>query len=320
MNNINDYRRAAEKYLANCRADGLSARTLENYADHLDAYAEFCRENDISPADPASALDWKIIMHESGMKNSSVAVYMRDVRRFFCWATMSPVCDIDAEPVTDGMIPKVKRQAYDKLLSEDDIISVLSGEKQENSRKSHMWARNNAMVVLFLESAVRVSELTALTPADLDFDRGIIQVRHGKGDKMRYVTFPALAQQAVLEYLDSGIRPFDLPDTAPLFGAVSKDRPEWHALDRHEATKLVNRHVKAVTGRDDIRAHALRHASASAMLTMDMPKEQIQALLGHSSIQTTERYIGLLRPEAAAVAGTDMFSALERRAMVREVS
>ena len=319
MNNMTDYRRAVEKYLANCRADNLSPCTLENYAVHLDAYAVFCEENEISPADPASALDWKIIMHESGMKNSSVAVYMRDVRRFFSWASQSPVCNIDAAPISEGMIPRVKRQAYDKLLSEEDIISVLAGEKQENSRRSPMWPRNNAMVVLFLETAMRVSELTALTPADLDYDRGIIQIRHGKGDKMRYVTFPDLAQQAVLDYLDSGIRPFDLPDTAPLFGAVSKDRPDWHALDRHEATKLVNRHVKAVTGRDDIRAHALRHASASAMLTMEMPKEQIQALLGHSSVQTTERYIGLLRPEAAAVAGSSMFAALERKAKLREV-
>ena len=319
MNTMSDYRAAQEIYLTNGRADGLSPRTLENYRDHVSAYLDFCRENDVSPADPAAALDWKLLLHDAGLQNSSVAVYMRDVRLFFSWASASPLCAVDAEPITDGMIPKVKRQPYDKLLTEDEIVAVLAGEKQETARRSHMWARNNAMAVLFLESAMRVSELTALTPEDLDYDRGVILVRHGKGDKLRFVTFPALAQQAVLDYLDSGIRPANLPDSAPLFGAQSKDRPDWHALDRHEATKIVNRHVKAVTGRDDIRAHALRHASASAMLTMDMPKEQIQALLGHSSVQTTERYIGLLRPEAAAVAGADMFSALERKAKLREV-
>lgn len=319
MNTITDFRRAADLYLSNCRADGLSPRTLENYRDHISAYAEFCRENDLSPADPAAAMDWKLLLHDAGLQNSSMAVYLRDVRRFFAWASASPLCDIDAAPVSEGMIPRVKRQPYDKLMTEDQIVSVLAGEKIETSRRSHMWARNSAMAVLFLESAMRVSELTSLTPADLDFDRGVILVRHGKGDKLRFVTFPALAQQAVREYLASGIRPAGLPDSAPLFGARSKDRPDWHALDRHEATKIVNRHVKAVTGRDDIRAHALRHASASAMLTMDMPKEQIQALLGHSSVQTTERYIGLLRPEAAAVAGADMFSALERKTKLREV-
>ena len=319
MNTMSDIRHALGVYLSNGRADGLSPRTLENYADHVSAYADFCRENDLSPADPAAAHDWKILLHDAGLQNSSMAVYLRDVRRFFAWASASPLCDIDAAPISENMIPKVKRRPYDKLLTEDEIVSVLAGEKRDSARRSTMWPRNNAMAILFLESAVRVSELTALTPEDLDFDRGVILVRHGKGDKLRFVTFPALAQRAVREYLASGIRPAGLPNSAPLFGTTSKDNPDWHALDRHEATKLVNRHVKAVTGRDDIRAHALRHASASAMLTMDMPKEQIQALLGHSSVQTTERYIGLLRPEAAAVAGTDMFSALERKAKVREV-
>lgn len=319
MNTIHEIRAAAEIYLTNGRADGLSPRTLENYRDHVSAYLDFCRENDLSPADPAAAMDWKLLLHDGGLKNSSLAVYMRDVRLFFSWASASPLCAVDAEPIADGMIPKVKRQPYDKLLTEEEIVAVLAGEKRQNARRSPLWPRNNAMAVLFLESAMRVSELIALTPADLDYARGVILVRHGKGDKLRFVTFPALAQQAVREYLDSGIRPEGLPDSAPLFGAVSKDRPDWHALDRHEVTKLINRHVKAVTGREDIRAHALRHASASAMLTMDMPKEQIQALLGHSSVQTTERYIGLLRPAAAAVAGTDMFSALERKAKVREV-
>lgn len=319
MNRMSDIRHALGVYLSNGRADGLSPVTLKNYSDHISAYLAFCGSEGHAPADPAAVLAWKVMLHDAGLKNSTVAVYLRDVRLFFSWASASPLCHVDGNPVSDGMVPKVKRDPYDKLLSEGDILSVLAGDKRDDARRSHMWPRNNAMAVLFLESAMRVSELCAVTPADLDWDRGVIRVLHGKGDKLRYVTFPALAQRAVEEYLASGLRPAGLPDSAPLFGSVSKDRPDWHPLARRQASDLVNRHVRAITGRDDIRAHALRHASASAMLTLDMPKEQIQALLGHSSVQTTERYIGLLRPEAAAVRGTDMFSELERRAVVREV-
>lgn len=319
MNTMKEIRHAVGVYLTNCEADSLSPATLKNYGDHLNGYLRFCEDNDLPPADPAAPMAWKVLLHDAGLKNSSVAVYLRDVRSFFSWAISSPLCKVDTNPVQDGVIPKSKRRAYEKLMTEQEILSVLAGDIQDGARRSHLWARNQAMAILFVESAMRVSELCAVTPRDLDFEKQVIFVAHGKGDKSRFVPFPALAQQAVEEYLASGIRPANLPDDAPLFGAVSKQNPEWHAMDRFSATQLVNRHIKAVTGREDVRAHALRHASASAMLMVDLPKEQIQAVLGHSSIQTTERYIGMLRPEAAAVHTADVFSALERRAVVREV-
>ena len=319
MNTSRDFTHALGVYLTNCRADDLSPATITNYENHLTAYADFCAGSGLDLTDSASVMAWKLALHDAGLKNSSIAVYMRDVRLFFSWASSSPLCDIDAQPVSDGMIPKVKRQPYDKLMSEDQIVELLRGEKRDGARKTAQWTRNSAMAILFVESAVRVSELCAITPADLDWENGIIYIAHGKGDKSRWVTFPRLAQDAVSAYLDSGLRPADAPMDAPLFGTMSATHPEWHSFTRTQASDLIQRHVKAVTGRDDVRAHALRHASASAMLTLEMPKEQIQSLLGHSAIQTTERYIGMLRPKAAAVAGTDMFADLERRAAVREV-
>ncbi len=318
MNSIRDYKHAVSVYLTNCKADGLSACTLENYRSHLEGFGNFCEQNG-GEISPEMVLDWKVLLHDSGLKNSSIATYMRDVRLFFSWAVASPLCRIDENPIADNAIPKTHRDAYDKLLTEDQIMSVLAGEKKDGYRRSYLWERNNAMCILFIESAMRVSELCAVTPADLDFENNIIYVRHGKGDKARYVSFPALAQKAVEDYLNSGIRPAGLGENEPLFGTSSETNPEWHSFTRQQASSIVNRHVKAVTGRDDVRSHALRHASASAMLMVGLPKEQIQAVLGHSCIQTTERYIGMLRPEAAAVVTADAFAKLERSAVVREV-
>lgn len=314
-----EYTHAVGVYLTNCRADSMSPCTISNYAAHLTAYGDFCFSRGLSPDETEAAAAWKLSLHDGGAKNSTVAVYLRDVRVFFRWACASPLTAISNFPGIDALIPPVKRRPYEKLMTEDQIVSTLAGEKLAEYRRSPMWARNSAMAVLLLESAVRISELCALVPEDLDWERGIILIRHGKGDKLRYVAFPPLAQRAVRDYLESGLRPDGLGDLAPLFGTTSKANPEWHALTRTLASDLINRHIKAVTGRDDVRAHALRHASASAMLMEGFAKEDIQQLLGHSSLQTTERYIGLLRPEDAALRSAQKFSNLERRT-VREVS
>ena len=81
MNSIRDYKHAVSVYLTNCKADGLSACTLENYRSHLEGFGNFCEQNG-GEISPEMVLDWKVLLHDSGLKNSSIATYMRDVRLF----------------------------------------------------------------------------------------------------------------------------------------------------------------------------------------------------------------------------------------------
>lgn len=319
MLSVTAYRAAVAAYLDDRRACSLSPATLDNYARHLDAFGAFCEQIAAAPDSPVTVSAYRAHLRDAlGAAPSSIAVYLRDIRNFYTWACARTYIAISKNPVEDGMIPQVRKNPYTKLLTEEQIVTTLAGERLEDYRRSPMWPRNNAMAVFLLESACRISELCALTPEDLDWDRGISLIRHGKGDKLRYVAFPPLAQKAVEDYLSSGIRPADQPDSAPLFGTTSRENPAWHALTRTLASDLIKRHMKAVTGRDDIRPHALRHAGASAMLMEGFAKEDIQALLGHSSIQTTERYISRLRPEDAALRAAEKLGSLERRT-IREV-
>ena len=53
---------------------------------------------------------------------------------------------------------------------------------------------------------------------------------------------------------------------------------------------MIERKVKKITGMEDVRSHALRHASASFMLTNGVPIDMVQKALGHSSVANTQRY------------------------------
>jgi len=71
---------------------------------------------------------------------------------------------------------------------------------------------------------------------------------------------------------------------------------------------LCKRYIRSATGFEDARSHACRHAFASLNLTHGVPMAEIQAMLGHSSIMTTEHYAALLRPTAPTASGNKVFN------------
>lgn len=127
-------------------------------------------------------------------------------------------------------------------------------------------------MILLLTTDLRNNELLHLTPAALRWSDNQIFVSCGKSGSVRRVAFPELAQSAVRLYLSSGIRPQDLPDTAPLFGTTSKkgvfgtrERDgAWTVGSAEWLSALVMRHVKAVTGVSGVRCEDLRHIGRGA--------------------------------------------------------
>ena len=120
--------------------------------------------------------------------------------------------------------------------------------------------------------------------------------------------FPALSREAVKEYLTSGYRPSDAPESAYLFGTFADENglsngdkaQEWHEMGSNALNDVVKRYVKRVTGKE-VHAHTLRHAAASLWDDLGAPMRTIQNGLGHSSVRTTERiYVTVLNKHKAA--------------------
>ena len=134
------------------------------------------------------------------------------------------------------------------------------------------YPRNYAIVILLLTTDLRNNELLHLTPAALRWSDNQFFISCSKSGSVRRMAFPELAQSAVRLYLASGIRPQDLPDTAPLFGTTSKkgvfgirERDgAWTAGSAEWLSALVMRHVKAVTGVSGVRCEDLRHIGRGA--------------------------------------------------------
>lgn len=310
-NTIQRCEKAIKAYLSSCKANGLAEGTVANYERITKKYMDFLRDNEYEDATIASVNDWKISMAESGVKITTMNLYMGVLKSFFDWAVQMEM--IDKSPVIPVVMPSKKavnvekKKPYTKLLTANEFKAILSCGRPKGVTEIK-WKRNRAILVTFLTSGLRNSELRDLKMKDISFEKGTITVENGKGGKSRICAFPKIAQDALRDYLESGYRPNNLGEDDYVFGT---NEDGWKQFDRFTLSQLVQRNIKLITGRDDCRSHSLRHASASWMLLNGINMDNISSLLGHSSVATTAIYCERLNPSSPSDEANAMFNSFE---------
>lgn len=292
------YEQATAQYLASLKIVSNSVATYDKYAFVLADFGEYVKAHDGEQAEvePLLVVGWRNELKANrGLENNSIRHYLTLVHSFFKWAIEHKM--FAEQPVNRRDFPKKEAVEYD-LLTEQEIEKILSGATPKNSQIDTCM-RNRALVILVLTSGVRVSELIDLRVEDLDFDKHIVTVKHGKGDKKRAVTFPTIAEQVINEYLSERYGANGAPKHAFLFEHADESG-DLHQYTRQNITRLVKSYVYRLTGHKNIGTHDLRHSYASYLLTHGVPIQEIQALLGHENYSTTLIYASQLCPERVA--------------------
>lgn len=307
------YDETVNAFISNVESNGCSDETVKTYSNIFRYYRNFLMENNFEDASMSATLAWKnAISPESGKDGKKVSyvtlnMYLKILKALSDFGIEMGLCD--SPFVSEKIFPKKssvskeKNKPYDHILSKEDAVALLTAERSIYTRTSNTFLREKAEVTMLILGGARNSELRELTLADLDFQNGIAHVIHGKGDKERYIPFPKGAQDAVSNYLNSGLRPSDVPMSAPLFGTVTRDG-NWRGLERTELSELIYRYEKSILGEEKAsRSHALRHLFASLALTEGESIQNISQVLGHSDLKTTQRiYAKNLNPEVLASA------------------
>ena len=266
---------ASAAWLRDLEAQGRLSRTVEAYASTLAGFTSFFGADEDKSDIPsyAEVLLWRGNLESRGCKERTIAQYLRQLRAFFDWA-----CEhgwYQANPVLKRLIPSVSDLPPAEYVALHDwqLQRLYTFNRSQNA-KAATYPRNYAIVIMLLTTDLRNGELLHLTPADLHWSDNVIAARDGHTGEVRRVAFSDLAQSAVRIYLASGIRPQDLPDTAPLFGntapkgsfgpRASDENREWQHGSRQWLSALVESHVKAVAFTPSVRCEELRHAAAHA--------------------------------------------------------
>ena len=207
-----------------------------------------------------------------GLANASAARELSAVRAFLDWANGA-----GSTPRLRG--PKVKK-GVPRPIAPADVLA-LAEDVAEDAAEPWIGARDWALLLLLYGAGLRISEALALTGAALPFGE-TIAVR-GKRDKTRVVPLLARVRDAIEAYVQAS--PWPVTRDAPLFrgargGALSP--------------AVVRRAVRAARRRlglgERTTPHALRHSFATHLLGRGADLRQLQELLGHASLASTQIY------------------------------
>lgn len=159
------------------------------------------------------------------------------------------------------------------------------------SSRAPTGLRNRALIAVMYGAGLRLAEALALKPSDLDYDKGLVRVLHGKGDKARTVGIDEGAIGHVARWSDRRK------------GLGVKGRVLFCTLD---GGPLAPRYVRAMLQRCADRAgidkrvhpHGLRHTHAAELEQSGFTVSEIQHQLGHTSLNTTAVYLNHVSPSA----------------------
>jgi len=170
-----------------------------------------------------------------------------------------------------------------KVLSVEQIDRLLAAP----GRTDLCWRRDRALLELLYATGCRASELSNLRLRDVHLDEGFCVCR-GKGDKERMVPLGARAIAAVRDYLQHD-RPqlISRPQTAADWLLLSY---RGRRLRRERIWELLKRYVARIGAPPEISPHTLRHSFATHLVAGGADLRQVQEMLGHASITTTQIY------------------------------
>ena len=288
------------RYVAAERSKKMSEHSLKSYDLHLRRFRDYLSESNETEITPFTVIEWRSHLFESGLKQSSIHQYMTTVSRFFDWAKRMGLTE--SNPVQEEEIPRYKTDKI-QVPTKEEIYKLI--QKKPYTLTSKTPLRNYTIVAFMILTGLRSDELRELRLSDLNFSKGFVLVRCGKGGKERSVPFPARAQNIVKEYLSLGIRPAWCTDEDYLFGTgkettgAPKSNEVWHKWDASTLGRMVKSYVKKMIGKD-VHPHTLRHCAASLWYNADVSVNNIKDALGHVNPATTMRYIDLIEETKSA--------------------
>jgi integrase/recombinase XerC len=264
-----------------CRCYQRDLKGFEDFLKSSGVHVSPAGEAEIEKADRIAIRKYLGFLHRRN-KKSTIARKISTLRSFFKYLVKEKV--VPFNPAKGVSTPKVEK-SLPTTLTVDEAFRLMESPNRVSEKPveglREKGLRDRAILELLYSSGLRVSELVGLNSNQLDLDLGIVRVM-GKGRKERIVPVGMKAIEATKSYLEER-------------GMVRGDGPIFvNSLGGRLTARSVGRLIKKYTKHSGIfrkvSPHSLRHTFATHLLDAGADIREIQEMLGHSSLSTTQRY------------------------------
>ena len=279
---------ALDRFLRDLLGKNRSAGTIRAYRADLQQFISFLHDTNLVATSPlqvtrADISEYFGSLADRGLSGVSRARKLAALREYFKFLVDHG--ELAASPATGMQTPRKERSSK-TYLSSSEYTKMLS--------LAGANPRDYAILQVFLQCGLRVSELCSLTLADVDLPSRLLRVRDGKGMADRDIELEKNATTAIKSYLR--MRPAGL--SALLFLFLNR---YGEPIGERGVRKLVVKYRREAGIQKKVSCHSLRHTFATVKAEKGVSPYQLQQWLGHRSLATTQIYVHLGKQNARRV-------------------
>ncbi|HDD24109.1 MAG TPA: site-specific tyrosine recombinase XerD [Chloroflexi bacterium] len=262
---------------------GYSEHTIEAYQNDLKQFSEYVADHQIASWQEVShslLADYVLYLQDREYAPSTVNRKMASVRSFFRFLMKEGVLKEDPAAVVE--LPSVNRRLPRPLTTEEMVRLLM----QPTMLRSPIGLRDRALIELIYATGMRASEVISLDVESVDLEAKTVRCV-GKGNKERILPLYDQAVESLRDYLQEG-RKWLLNEDRPVNALFVNHlgRP----LTRQGLWLLIKEYGKAAGIQQRVSPHILRHSFATHLLDGGAGLREVQELLGHASIASTQIY------------------------------
>ncbi|MCP4420533.1 MAG: tyrosine recombinase [Chloroflexi bacterium] len=271
-----------------------SNNTIAAYKNDLGQFMSYLQTNRLRDASDWQSIDSEIVngyvtyMKEQSYASSSVARKVAAVKSFFNYLDSNDL--IEENPTINIDSPKVKKR-LPKTLTTKEVARLLEAPSEKKSPKN---LRDMALLNMLYSTGMRVTEVVSLRLEDVNLKKKLLFCP-GKDDQIRELPFDQYTKAILATYMEEG-RPYLVKneDEAAMFL-----NHRGQQLTRQGLWLIIKAYAKATNLSVAVTPHTLRHSFAAHKLNSGSDLQEVQQLLGHANISTTQIYTQLEEAETA---------------------
>ena len=284
------------RFLEYLSALNYSPLTLVNYGRDVKVFLAWLIKNtslnSISDVTATHLSQYQIALYQTEIKDKKTRETKRlaigtqsnklaAMKRFFLW--LFEEGSIVYDPSVSIQMPKQPKTLPRNILTPSEAKRLL----ESIPVKKPIDIRNRAILEVMYATGIRRKELIDLSIYDVDLIADTIRIEHGKGDKTRIVPLTKNAKSAVKLYLEEARPVFAVKagQTRLFVSSLSGGK-----LDGADIARIVRQAAIRAGIKKNITPHTLRHTCATHLLKGKADIRQIQKLLGHRRLSSTEIY------------------------------